>query len=313
MTEIILLSRRQDEVRVRPTVEALHGHGLDFWWEQEVGSLNRPRCAIILWTKNSVSDEEFIATAATLVAEDRAIAGMLEKVKVPASALPPTVIDLTRFKGRKTDLFLLDLLAAAKAKAAGIDPPPARGPIGRLVQRLSLAVPAVLVALGLLANITGAISVKDLLRFPSAQDSRAWKALRPGSCEDLRAYRTRFPDGYYFDKATALLTNPEQRSQVSTSTGVVPLKVYAPAMSATAALDRAAAEADALARARRQAESDCRRHAAINGDTFQAADLQAEAASCSKLADGYACSLAADVTCKMAVRVVTTVEVCATP
>lgn len=313
MTEIVLASVGADEPVARRVVEALHGHGLDFWWEQEGGDepLTTARCVVLIWTRAAALDEGFVVLAKRAARADRAILAVLERAAVPPQMAGVTRVDLTRFKGRKSDLFLLDLLAAARAKAAGIDPPPARGPLRRLLQRLSLLIPTALLALSILANVLGVINIKDLLKFPNADERQAWAALRPGSCADLRVLRDRFPDGYYFDKAMALLTNPSRAvvERWAAQRGPVLFKDFAKGEAA----GRVDAEQDALRRVRSLAETHCRQHGALGGDRFLGVDVTPEAPDCTPLSGGFTCGVMADVSCRYEIRISETVEVCGAP
>lgn len=315
MSDIVLASLAADEPAARRVVEALHAHDLDFWWEQggDAARASSARCVVLVWTRGAAADAGFRALATRAVEGGRAILALMDATPRPPELAGVTAVDLSRFRGRKGDLFLMDLLAAARAKAAGIDPPPARGPLGRLWRRLVLLIPTALLALGILANVLGVISVKDLLKFPRGAERQAWAGLKAGSCDDLRSFRAKFPDGYYFDRATALLTNPARREVLRWAAKTSPLEVYAEANGAAPRPDRAAAEADAVRRAQAAAEARCGTLAGINGDRLLGVDIAPEPADCAAVAGGFTCGLAAKVTCRLDARVTDVVEVCAAP
>ena len=317
MSDVVLLSLPADEPAARAVVEALHGQKLEFWWEQvspvsdEV--LDAARCVVLIWTDAAGRDERFLALARRAAVRDQALIARLGRSAPPADLTGVTAVDLSRFRGRKGDPFLLDLLAAARAKAAGIDPTPPRGPLARMLQRLALMISTALVALSVLANVLGVISIKDMIRHPSADERLAWKALKPGSCDDLRAFRGTFPDGYYYDKATAALVNPERRATPRWELQSAPLVVFAGRDGARPSASRAAAAEAATARAQDQADKDCRRLKEINGNRFRAAAITPGPANCTQMGGGDVCSRSADVTCRFDARIEDTVEVCATP
>jgi hypothetical protein len=317
MTDILVVSLPRDEVRARRVVEALHAHGLDFRWEQlEPGladAAGTAQCVVLLWTRAAAQEEAFVAFAAKTFGRDQAIGAFLDRVSLPPSFRGITEVDLSRFKGRKDDLFLLDLLAAAKAKAAGIDPPPARGPIRRLFQRLALLLPTALFVLGLAANVLGVISIKDLLKHPSQAEARDWKKLTSGSCEDLRAFRDKYPDGFYSDQVTARLTNPERKTVMAWRPKTSPLEAYVPADDATPSPTLEKAREEASARLSGEAQAKCRKLVSINADRFVAAEAapRTDGTRCAAVAGGQVCSIMADVTCRFDEKYDEVREICA--
>jgi TIR domain len=220
--------KREDEPRVAVLVRALRANGLEVWWDQALPSgeswraniqaaLDEAGCVVVVWSYGSTGpDGGFV--------RDEAGRALTRGILVPVAidpVMPPLgfgevqALDLKRWKGNAKDPFLLDLVAACRAKLENKPTPPAKGPSVRLYRRLragaaSLAVTGLFGALAtnvgglqntlcaipvgqpLLSDACGALSLGGR---PDRDERLVWEARHPGSCADLRSFITRFPSG----------------------------------------------------------------------------------------------------------------------
>lgn len=220
--------KREDEARVAPLVRALQANGLDVWWDRTLPSgeawreniqaaLDQAGCVVVVWSYGSTGPEGGFV-------RDEATRALLRGILVPVAIDPVTpplgfgevqALDLKAWKGAAKDPFLLDLVAACRAKLTGAPTPPARGPTTRLMRRLRTgAVSALLTGLigavaanvgglqntlctapagqPLLSDVCGALSLGGR---PNRDERLAWDARHKGSCADLRAFIDRYPNG----------------------------------------------------------------------------------------------------------------------
>ena len=156
MSAIVVIAMKADDARVRKVVEALLEAKLDFWWERpeageggwerSIKTVMEARSVVFFWSAASLGKAggDYRALAERALVADKAISVRLERVAVPDSFRRTTVINLLGHHTSAKNIFLLDLAAAAKAKASGLDPPPLRGPARQLIRRGAIAFPTVL-------------------------------------------------------------------------------------------------------------------------------------------------------------------------
>jgi hypothetical protein len=238
MAHVMVSYKREDEPRVAVLVRALRANGLEVWWDQALpggeawreniqAAIDHAGCVVVVWSHGSTGpDGGFV--------RDEATRAKARNILVPVafdSVLPPLgfgelqAIDLKRWKGGAKDPFLLDLVAACRAKLDGKPIPPATGPSVRLYRRVrtgavSAAATAVVWALAtnvggvqtalctipaaqpLLSDACGALSLGGR---PDRDERIAWDARRKGNCADLRSHIAQFPNGAYRRLAADLL------------------------------------------------------------------------------------------------------------
>jgi len=306
MSDIVLIGSPSDHDRIREVVDALHANGLDFWWENSgpqaaisVAALADARCIILFITRGSLNDPGFMALATQAASDRKAIAARLEKVTLPSSLSGITTVDLSRFRGGKNDLFLIDLAAAADAKAKGIDPPAPRGPISRLTKQTltigSAAFGLAVLVVGFTSDVFGASSgvMEAISRFDPAQRS-AYEAAK--DCEALRDF-DRTHDGYYAELAKRRYDNP--RWVDGTERVEAPVSAYVLRNDMAPAASRADAEAAATLAMEVEADKTCRELARQNGATSISRKFDVDTWSCEPQAGGLTCGLLAKVICTM--------------
>ena len=344
MTHDVFLSyKREDERRTLDVRRALERHGLSVWWDRELpnaedwraitsAALDAARCIVVLWTDASVRHTQGFVM-------DEANRGRLRGVLVPVAldkVDPPLgfgqlqTLDLSHWRGGWRDPIFLDLVAAVRAKIAGVASPPARGPLRRLSGRwvfsgLSTGVLAAGLLFGM--NVGGVQTAVCSIRLgqpglsdscgalhlggkPAQAERVAWERLVPGSCDALRGHIAHFPDGAYASQAAALLASRRIRQAETWTPRQTPLPLrllpegeHYPS--------RQAAQAAALTRGAEDAETACRGlSAATMTYRLNKARPEAKTWDCSSERGGHICGFSGDALCDVEVRGVVETETC---
>jgi hypothetical protein len=281
MSHVFISYKREDEVRVADLVRALQANGLEIWWDKNLPggeswreniehALDQAGCVVVVWTENSVGPAgEFVRDEA-----GRAKArGLLAPVKLD-NVMPPLgfgevqAIDLSRWRGGAKDLALLDLVAACRAKLDGKPAPAPKAAARALFRQAAIGSSISALLLGGLtfgANLfasqdnfcslpLGQPGLADFcgsLRIggkPSRAERLAWADRPKGSCEALRQFIDRYPDGAYRSEAAALLQAAKSAPAATFSPTPRTSHGYV-RQSETPFRDDEAAQADARARA----------------------------------------------------------------
>ena len=238
MAHVMVSYKREDEPRVAVLVRALRANGLEIWWDQALpggeawreniqGAIDQAGCVVVVWSHGSTGpDGGFVRDEATRAkARSILVPVAFDNVMPPLGFGELQAIDLKRWKGGAKDPFLLDLVAACRAKLDGQPIPPSKGPSVRLYRRLRAGALSALLTgvVGALATNVGGLQ-NTLCTIPAGQpllsdacgalslggrpdrDERiAWEARHKGSCADLRSHIAQFPNGAYRRLAADLL------------------------------------------------------------------------------------------------------------
>lgn len=314
MSAIILLSPSSEDESARNIVGALSESDLDIYWARwDPGNaetellrmLDQCRCVIILWSALAEAQNGGgFHTLASLAAESgKAILVRLDKATIPADIAKLTTYDLRGWRSRKSSLFMLDLVAAAKSKAAGLDPPLPRAPRQLLFKRLAIIVPSAVAAFALVAGLYRDIGI-DRLAGPA--ERAAWQSLTPGSCNDLRNFLKNYQSGTYADRANSLLMakTVQQRTMSERVERDTSIYVRADESTSTNLLPRDGA----LQLGNEKAAASCGRIGQAVGGRVIKAELIAPKISCISGSGG--CSLDAVVKCTVEQPYTATVEYC---
>lgn len=309
MTPIVITSLPEDHDRVRGLVEALHALNVDLWWErmdpaQPEASLDKlmaARCVILTWTAHVMGDAgaAYRDIAQTVRSAGKAISVKLEKVAAPAGWEATTVIDLSRWRSNPQDIFLLDLAAAARAKAAGLDPPPQRGPFRRTAKRVALFVPTVLGAIGLISTLVGFYETAGLNQIAGPEEAAAWQKVRPGNCEDLRKFLAGHGNGVHAEEAKTRLASRRTWIEAGAREADRPLPLSVLAGMADPSPGRAAAERDALRRGEIEAQKACKGYAAAGLGKVIGVSVAPDSWRCDALGGGTVCAFDGQAICKI--------------
>lgn len=329
MTDIFISYKREDEARVGRLVQALEKAGLMVWWDRGLpggeswraniqSALDAAKCVIVVWTRESTgSAGDFVRDEAGQ-AKAR---GVLVPVILEHGVRPPLgfgelqAIDLSHWRGSASDPFFRDLVAAVQAKLDGKPVPPARGPMARLVRRLTYGGAASAATAGLFAFAMNVMQVQNqvctiplgqpllsdacgalgLGERPTHRERVAFEALPPGDCAALEAYRDQFEDSPLREIAdsrlNARVTLQEER--------------WFPSERRLALFAGGARETEARDRAGQRAEQLCRGFAA----TTQFRLDRAEAAGRFSCEDG-ACGMSGEAICHLQERQVVSHDTC---
>lgn len=342
MTDVLLSYKREDEVRVLRLARALEATGFSVWWdrglaggenwrEQIQAALDAARCVIVVWTYESVGPAgDFVRDEAGQAKRRGALVPVrLDPVDPPLGFGEVQTIDLTRWKGSQRDPFFEDLSAAVSAKLEGRTAPPAKGPVKRLMRRLTYGGLASAIGLGCLALSFNLFSAQDqvchmplfqprlsdscgalgLGHRPTRTERVAWESREPGSCAALRAHVERFPDGAY--RAVAADRIAARRvTQMETWAPATRRLVLFVGQGDVAHRDEPVAHAAALSRAQITAERLCKGFAATVSYRLTSAKPTVQTWNCSRASGGVLCGLEGEAVCEVEERRVQEVEVC---
>jgi TIR domain len=313
VTDVFISYKREDETRVARIARALEKAGFQVWWDRGLpggeswhaniaSELAAARCVIVIWSHGSVAPEGHYVRDEARRGLARAVLApvLIDKIKdVPLGFGETQAIDLSRWKGNAGDPFFQDLVAAVHAKVEGDAVPKPRDPAARAARRLFYggASSACLAAIGAVAfntfgtatmlctapgphpglsDVCGAVGLGDR---PVRAERLAWAALRPGSCQALRAHIARFPEGAYRREAADLLTARRVSYEDDWAPVVRPLTLFTPADGPAAPSD-AEAKSRALTRAAPEAGRLCRGFGAGTLYRFVSATARAGTWSC---------------------------------
>ena len=150
MSDIFVSYKRENETRVGRLVRALEAAGHSVWWDRTLAggenwraqiqsALEAAECVIVIWTVESVGPAGDFVRDEAAYAKNRGVLVpvKLGKVDPPMGFGEIQAIDLTHWKGSARDPFFKDLLDTISAKIAGRAAPPAKGPVKRLIRRVS--------------------------------------------------------------------------------------------------------------------------------------------------------------------------------
>lgn len=335
MTEVFLSYKREDEARVGRLVQGLEKVGLQVWWDRGLpggeswraniqGALDQAKCVIVAWTRESTSPAGDFVRDEAGQAKAR---GILVPVLLERGVRPPLgfgelqAIDLTHWRDSTSDPFFRDLVAAVQAKLEGRAVPPARGPMARLVRRLTIGsiASAMLVGawgigtnvLGLqdqmcairlgqpaISDVCGALGLGDR---PTRDERIAWASLPAGSCPALRAHVEHFPRGVYRDDAADMISARRVWIEETWTPAQQPIALYV-GRDAAASANETQARAAAIARGNTQAERRCRDFAASGLHRFTSAAAEAQEWLCEPAGGGFVCGFDGRATCQLEER-----------
>ena len=342
MREVFISYKREDEARVSRLVRALEGTGLSVWWdrglpggeswrEQIQTALDAAKCVIAVWTHESVGPEgDFVRDEAGRAKRRGVLIPiMLDKVDLPLGFGEIQAIDLTHWKGSPRDPFFKDLCAAVTAKMEGRAVPPAKGPMKRLMRRLTYSSLVSAIGLGSLAFGFNLFSAQDqvcgisflqpqisdvcgalgLGHRPSKAERIAWEGRELGSCGALRTHIERFPQGAYRDAAADMLAARRITQTEEWTPGTRRLSIFV-SQGDVPSTNEAAAQFAALARAQASAERLCKGFAATMSFRFPSATPVPQIWNCERVSGGVVCGFEGEAVCKLEERRIQEIETC---
>ena len=342
MNEVFISYKREDEARVGRLVTALVGTGLSVWWDRGLAggeswrvqiqtALDAAKCVIVIWTRESVGAAgDFVRDEAGQAKQRGVLVPVLfDKVAPPLGFGEIQAVDLTGWKGSSRDPFFLDLCAAVTAKLEGRAVPPAKGPMKRLMRRLTLSSLASAIGLGGLAFGFNLFSVQDQvcrLSFfqpqisdtcgtlglggrPTKVERVVWEGRERGSCAALRTHIERFPEGAYRGEAADMLTARRVMQTQIWTPGTRRLALFVGQGDAHSR-NESAAQVDALARAQAPAERLCKGFVATTSFRLTSTKPIPVSWNCAPATGGVACSFEGEAVCELEERRLQETERC---
>lgn len=345
MTDVFLSYKREDEARAGRLVQALQAQGLEVWWdrglqageswrEQIAAALAAARCVVVLWTAASVGpDGGFVKDEASRgLRRGVLVQVLLDRVELPVGFGEQQAIDLIGWgrgwRRSARDPFVLDLVAAIRAKLEGRPAPKPQGPLKRLLRRATAGSAGAALALSAGAFATNALNLQQhLCNAPLAQpglsdacgafglggrpsrDERiAWAALPPGDCAALRRFVRDWPAGTHRAQADAWLAAPDITRQEHWQPHETRVPLYLSDNPSPARTETLARE-QTLARSQSDAEQRCRLHPGAQY-RFLGARAEPGAWNCRQEGSGWFCSSQGTAICQQEEKVITEVERC---
>ena len=342
MSEVFISYKREDEPRVGRLVQALEGTGLSVWWdrglpggeswrEQIQTALDAAKCVIVVWTHESVGPAGDFVRDEAGQAKRRGVMVpvMLDKVDPPLGFGEIQAINLVHWKGNPHDPFFTDLCTAVTAKLEGRAVPPAKGPMKRLMRRLTYSSLASAIGLGGLAFGFNLFSAQDqvcgvsllqpqvsdlcgalgLGNRPTKTERIAWEGRAPGSCAALRSHIERFPQGAYRDDAADMLAARRVTQTEIWTPGTRRLSLYV-GQDSTYSINEAAAQSAALARAQASAERLCKGFVATTSFRLTSAKAVPQVWNCEPASGGVVCGFEGEAVCTLEERGIQETETC---
>jgi hypothetical protein len=342
MNEVFISYKREDEARVVRLVRALERAALSVWWDRGLAggenwpsgiqeALDRARCVIVVWTRESVGPAGDFVRDEALQAKRRGVLVpvMLDKVDPPLGFGEIQAIDLTGWKGSARDPFFADLVAAVSARLEGRAAPPAKAPMKRLIRRVTWSSVGSVGVFGVVAfglnlfgaqgfvcgipmlqpGVSDACGAMGLGGRPGKSERIAWAAREPGSCAWLSAFVERFRDGAYRGEAMGLLA-ARRVTETEVWTQVKHGLVMFEARGEVGSVSKAAAQAAALARARAGAERLCKGFAATASFRLRSAGVAAQVWDCGLVGGGVTCGFEGEAVCELDQRGILERESC---
>lgn len=319
MKSVLVLCMPEDYGRVRNVVGALNESDVDVYWDRTdpqspewSAAVERAAAAraVVFFLSDSITTPAnipFVQLAAQCIRSEKAVCVRIDSVELPPDLDGCTIYDLRGWRSRASSLFMLDLVAGVKAKAAGLDPPTPRAARQLLIQRLYIAVPSAIALIALFAGLYRDLGADQIA---SPAEAAAWQTIRAGSCDDLRAFLGQHGAGVHADEAQALLAARRTVQRNAAKVVARPLPLYISAIGAAARPGNGAATADARQRANAEAERLCRGLADASSSQLVSAQAAISATNCESMIGGSVCSAEGQAICNLEEPEVRTVEVC---
>ena len=341
MNDVFVSYKREDEARVGRLVTVLEGVGLSVWWDRGLPggeswrqqiqtALDAAKCVIVVWTHESVGPAgDFVRDEAGQAKRRGLLVPVLfDKVSPPLGFGETQAIDLIHWKGNARDPFFQDLVAVIQAKLEGRPVPPAKGPMKRLVRRLTWSSLASTVGFGGLALAFNLFSAQDQVcalpviqpqlsdvcgslgvgHRPTKAERVAWDQC-DGSCDALRRHIDQFPDGAYRTQAAELLAARRVMQTEVWTPGTRRLALFV-GQEGMAARNEETARSAALARAQPMTERLCKGFIATTAFRLKAATPVAQQWHCDSTAGGMVCGFEGEAVCELDERRVEETERC---
>lgn len=332
--DVFVSYKREDERRVGVLVDGLRRAGLNVWWDREIGGgqkwrdhiteqLVAAKCVVVAWSEAATgATADFVRDEASRAMRS----GKLLQLRIDDVALPlgfgeHQAIDLIGWDGQADDARFQYVVSAVRAvmerKPMPIPPPIRRRRVVWTASTVALFVMGAGLLLGLPAGqraictvpgVRGVCGEMGWGGVASRAEEALWASRRAGDCDVLRRIITQFPKGVYAEEARRRLgaAQPGTKERWEDGERRIPMTVQ-PKLQPFAS--EAEAQRDALARAAKEAETEC---GFWNQGEFRVVAAKAVLREwrCMQRLGGHACSFEGEAVCAVKVRKVDQVEAC---
>lgn len=334
MSNVFISYKREDEARVATLHRALKGAGVDVWWDKEIAGgdkwrqrilteLESAKCVLVVWSEASTAPAgDFVIDEANRAKRRGTLLQVrIDDVNPPLGFGEHQALDLIGWKGDAADRRFQDIVAAANALIEGRPVPTPQGARRRKTAWSAGRIVLLVAGFALLAAVLGAQKfvcripgVRQLCGevgiggAPSHAEESLWTGRRAGDCDALRSFLAKFPKGAYAAEAQARLA----AARVETKETWTPEERRVPLV-VRSGLDpfasKPAAQADALARAPKEAQGACM---GFNQSEFRLLSARAspEEWRCTQRLGGYVCGFDGKAVCEVSARHMERIETC---
>jgi hypothetical protein len=333
MSDVFISYKREDEERVAVLQRALRDLNVDVWWDKEIAGgdkwrqrilteLESSKCVLVLWSSASTGPgAEFVIDEANRARQRGTLLQVrIEDVDLPLGFGEHQALELFAWNGDVTDPRFKDVVASIKALIERRPiPPPSPHRRKRVVGAAStivfltmvvlfVAVPPVQKAYCRIPGVREMCGAIDLGGVPSRAEEALWSARRAGDCGGLRSFLATFPKGAYALEGQTRLA----AANIATKETWIAEERRLPLVIRTALQPfptEQEAQADALARAPKEAHSVC---AGFNQAEFRLLSARVVPVEwrCIERLDGHHCGFDGEAVCEVKARQLERIETC---
>jgi hypothetical protein len=338
MSDVFISYKREDEARVAVLQRALKGSALDVWWDKDIAGgdkwrqrilteLESAKCVLVVWSGASTGvAADFVIDEANRAKQRGTLLQVrIDDVNLPLGFGEHQALDLIAWNDDVADPRFQDVVAAARALIEGRPIPApqglrrrktaawAAGGIVLLVAAVGLAaglpvVPIIVCRIQGVRELCGEMGIGGA---PSRSEEALWSGRRTGDCNALRSFLSKFPQSAYAAEGQTRLAAArfETRETWTAEQRRVPLVVRSALHSFPS---KQAAQADALARAPKEAQGAC---VGFNQAEFRLLSARAVPVEwrCAQRLEGHVCGFDGEAVCEVSARRVERIETCPKP
>ena len=306
MTAVVLLCLPADEAQCQCIIDRLSVANLDCklfaaapghaGWEPAEAAAEEARCVIFCWSRATEGAQAsgYRALAQRCLKRKTAIGIELARGSTPDDVAGMMIYDLAGWRSAPRGiwrwlvgtLFLDDIVAAARSKVAGGDPPLPIAPRKLIALRLYAGIGGLV---AVTAALTTLLALYQMIPWPRYAEESEWARLKPGSCKPLDDFRQKWPHGRHADQAAARSEARRLVTRIDWRPATRPLEIDVPAGMAEPR-DEREARSLVVASAKADAQRACE---GLKSYGARLEDVRTELGpiTCVRLAAGFICGM----------------------